>query len=385
MDGVFSGIFANERNYEVRFGLDCTAQIREVLERHAAGRPMIVMPRSLGKVPLPATFGLGDPVIFSADLQHGPIPLIEKAAVSFREEHCDSLISYGGSSAVDFAKGIAMLIGHGSLPDLAGAARRQAGGMGISHIDAAGTLPPLLAVPTTLSGAEFTYQAGLTDAEGRKIQYYHRGSLPKTIFLDGRLAVATPGRLWVSTAIKAIDHNVERLYSVNHQPLSDALALESTRMITSELRSSVAGSPDPQVRQRLLLAAWMAQFSTRNVNVGVGHAVDHQIGALYDIPHGIIACVILPHAVRFNEVQARDQLARLAGYLDADGPDSVAGTLSELIRGLGLPLRLRDLGVGRDRFDLIAERSLVDTAITGNPRLVESPAEIRDEILERAW
>lgn len=385
MNGQLLGIFHNERNYSVVYGQSCTTQLQKVLAANGAGKPLVVTPRSLGRLPLPDQFGMHDPVVFTGNLEHSPIPFIEEGLAAYRAGGCDSLVSYGGSSAVDVAKGIAMLVGHGSLDDLAGRAVRSANGMEIGHAEAEEKLPPIVAVPTTLSGAEFTYQAGLTNRDGVKHQYYHRGALPKTIFLDGALAAATPARLWASTGVKAIDHNVERLYSRNHQPLSDALALESTRILVSELGRSLEEGADPEIRQRLLHAAWMAQFSTKNVNVGVGHAVDHQIAALYDIPHGIIACVILPHAIRFNAVVAADQLARMASFLGVCGAEGVIDAIESLVRRLDLPSRLRELGVDRAQFEVIAERSLSDTAITGNPRTVESAAEIRTEILERAW
>lgn len=385
MSGQLQGVFHNERNYSVVYGQSCTTRLRDVLADNGAGNPLVVTPRSLGRLPLPDQFGLTDPVVFSGNLQHSPIPFVEEGLAAYQAGGCDSLVSYGGSSAVDVAKGIAMLVGHGTLDDLAGKAVRSARGVAIGHVEAEEKLPPIVAVPTTLSGAEFTYQAGLTNRDGVKHQYYHRGALPRTIFLDGALAAATPARLWASTGIKAIDHNVERLYSRTHQPLSDALALESTRMLVTELAGSSAEDADPEARQRLLLGAWMAQFATKNVNVGVGHAVDHQIAALYDIPHGIIACVILPHAIRFNAVAAAGQLDRLAAFLGVRGVDGVIDAVESLVRELGLPSRLSELGVDRDRFDVIAERSLTDTAITGNPRTVESAAEIRAEILDRAW
>lgn len=385
MSEHLNGVFHNERNYSTVYGRSCVEQLREVMSGAGVGNPLVVTPRSLGAVPLPAELGLRDPAVFSSNVQHGPIPLVEEGLDAYRAGGCDSLVSYGGSSAVDVAKGIAMLVGHGSLDDLRGKPVNAAAGLEIGHSDADEKLPPIFAIPTTLSGAEFTYQAGLTGRDGVKHQYYHRGALPRTIFLDGALVASTPARLWVSTGIKAIDHNIERLYSRRHQPLSDALALESTRMLVTELERSVEDGADPEIRQRLLLAAWMAQFSTKNVNVGVGHAVDHQIAALYDIPHGIIACVILPHATRFNIEAAKAQLDRLATFLGVPGPDGVIDAISSLVSRLGLPTRLRDLGVDRERFAVIAERALSDTAITGNPRTVETPAEIREEILERAW
>jgi alcohol dehydrogenase class IV len=180
---------------------------------------------------------------------------------------------------------------------------------------------------------------------------------------------------------------VERLYSRDHQPLADALELESLQRIVHDLPASTSDRIDRHdSRQRLLEAAWLAQFATKNVNVGVGHALGHQIAGLLDVPHGEIACVLLPYSIQFNAVAGEAQLLRVCSALGLEpSVSALCESVRILVQSLGMPSRLRDIGVPLNSLNGIAERTLSDTAMTGNPRLVERAGEIMDEILTPAW
>lgn len=383
--------FANERNYTVIAGLGAIERLDDTLTELGVTRPLLVSPRSLTDSALAngVVTRCGDRAVtrFHGARAHGPLSSVRDGFAALREDDCDGIISLGGSSAVDVAKGIAMLAAYGDLEPLRGAAVREDGRLTITHSNLGAALLPLVAIPTTLSGAEFTYQAGLTDEEaGSKAQYYDRGALPRRIFLDAMATVETPESLWLTTGVKAIDHDVERMYSRNHQPLSDALALESLVTLFKDLPASRADPGDLGARQRLLEAAWLAQFSTKNVNVGIGHALGHQIAGLLGTAHGTIACVLLPYSIGFNAVAGEAQLLRIAARLELPpSVHSVIEAVRELVQRLAMPTRLRDIGVPQETLPLIAERAMTDTAITGNPRLVVRPLEILDEILLPAW
>lgn len=391
---AFAGEFNNERNWKVLFGRDCRLHLVGEVERVDASRILIVTTRSISRSglleELKSLLNGRVAAVFADAQQHGPLPCVRRGADVFREVAADSIVSLGGGSAVDVAKGIAMIASFGDLAKFRGRtyvdARR--GGIEIDFAEERAELrvPPIFALPTTLSGAEFTYQTGLTDPEtGKKEQYYAREVLPRVIVLDPQFTLRTPSDLWLSSGVKSLDHNVERLYSRNHHPFSDALALRSTEMLFANLPISQREPNNLDVRANLLFASWMAQFSTKNVNVGVGHAIDHQLCAYYDIPHGIAACIMLPHAMEFNREAARDRLCEMAEVigLPSDADAAITAT-RDLIAGLGFPSRLRDVGVQRSDFAIIAERALHDTAITGNPRAVESAEQIVG-ILEGAW
>lgn len=383
--------FANERNYTVVSGIGSLGGLGEALREVDIERPLIVSPRSLAGGRLlesVASRAASDHVTrFHGARAHAPLSSVRDGLAALVDGECDGIISLGGSSAVDVAKGIAMLAAYGDLEALRGTAVAGNERLVISHADLGGTLLPIIAVPTTLSGAEFTYQAGLTDeTTGSKAQYYDRAALPRRIFLDAEATRETPDTLWLTTGVKALDHDVERLYSRDRQPLSDALGLESLITLFHDLPTSLSHPADLEARQRLLMAAWLAQFSTKNVNVGIGHALGHQIAGLLDIPHGTIACVLLPYSMHFNALAGKEPLIRIATRLGLDpSVGSAIDTVRELVQRLGMPSRLRDIGVPRDSLPLLALRAMTDTAMTGNPRLVTRPEEILDEILLPAW
>lgn len=382
--------FANERNYTVIAGVGCLGRLGATLRELGVERPLIVSPRSLAGSDLAASVTARTGVrtaLFDGARAHAPLSSVRDGLSALRGGGCDGIISLGGSSAVDVAKGIAMLAAYGELEGLRGTSVSRDGRLHIAHAELGGDLLPIVAVPTTLSGAEFTYQAGLTDEEsGSKAQYYDRAALPKRIFLDAEATRATPTELWLTTGVKAVDHDVERLYSRDHQPLSDALGLESLTTLFHDLPTSRTDPSDLEARQRLLVAAWLAQFSTKNVNVGIGHALGHQIAGLLDTPHGKIACVLLPYSMRFNAAAGAAQLTRIAVALGVE--PSVGGAVEavrDLISRLAMPSRLRDIGVPRDSLPMIATRAMTDTALTGNPRTVHRADEILEEILIPAW
>jgi alcohol dehydrogenase class IV len=166
----------------------------------------------------------------------------------------------------------------------------------------------------------------------------------------------------------------------------------------------LADSADPaatEARHELQVAAWLAVAGYPNQMAGISHAVDHQLGALCDVPHGMGACCILPHAVRFNADAARPALALMAEEVARSGPRGggtaevpsgapapaavVAAAVTHIVEELGLPSRLRDVGVPRELLPRVAAQALDDPTIAGNPRVVASAEEILAEVLEPAW
>lgn len=397
-EAALSGAFS-VRDYRVVFGPGTIGELTGELERLGASRPVIVTGTTLGESDVledvKRVLGGCDTVVFTRAGAHGLVSAVEALAALLVEHRADILISLGGGSAVDVAKGATMISTGRPLESFR---RRSSAGSSARPMDAyyaAESLPcvPIIAVTTTLSGAEFTGQAGLTlEGDGgatRKDQYYNRGSAPTTIILDPEVTRRTPPTLWRSSGLKCLDHDVERLYSRHRHPFSEALQMGSARILLEHLGSD-GDRPDAPERTLLLTASWMAQFSTGNVNVGLCHAIGHQLGALGGISHGNTSAIMLPHVMRFNADAARGPLGRLAqqvGDVNADGTGDVEALVTRiesLVKRLELPSRLRDTQLTKELIPVIAERSLTDTGITGNPRQVTSSDEIL-ELLEAAW
>jgi maleylacetate reductase len=298
--------------------------------------------------------------VFSGISQHAPESKIRLATKAARDANADSLISLGGGSPIDSTKIV------------------------VREISENFDRPPLphFAVPTTLSAAEFSHAAGMTDETlRRKTGFRDVRMVPKVIFLDPELTLPTPGWLWASTGIRSLDHAVEAVLSRKHQPFVDALALEAIRKLFRNLKRSIKDPIDIQSRLSCQIAAWMSDAGALSVGTGISHSIGRVIGATWNIPHGITSCLTLAEVMR-TEVKRNPE--RLTFIAAAEGKTirgpaeevalSAADGVTELVDELGLSKRLRDYGIKRDDFPFIAREA-------GSP---EQTTEIV-QILEKIW
>jgi alcohol dehydrogenase len=232
-----------------------------------------------------------------------------------------------------------------------------------------------IAIPTTLSAAEYTPFGGVTDEPTR-----HKGGVgdprlqPKVVILDPELTAATPAWLWASTGMRALDHAVECSYSARHQPLSDALAARAIAMLTEHLRPSLeGGAEETEHRMRCQLAAWFSIFGAINTRSGISHALGHQIGPYWNVPHGVTSCITLPHVMRFMAGVAPERFNPIAeGFgirFEAGNARAAALECAEraakFIAQFEVPIRLRDAGVPREEIGRIAQAVLSEVERAG--------------------
>ena len=277
---------------------------------------------------------------FSAIRQHSPQSDIAQATNQARSLHADILLSVGGGSPIDATKAVAMAL-----------SREQ------------GTFLPHIAIPTTLSAAEFSHLVGVTDEKAKvKSGFANTQVTPRSVILDARLTLATPEQLWLSSGIRALDHAVESLYAPGTHPINDVLEVEAIRKLFTYLPHSKAHPEDLDARTELQLAAWMSFFGEMNTPMGLSHNLGRRIGASYDVPHGITSCITLPQVMRaFASVYTGplDKIAQAIGLLPEDLDNvqiahAAADAVSSLIAQLGLPQRLRDVGVPESELATIA-------------------------------
>jgi len=321
--------------------------------------------------------------------QHVPRRDVITAAFQAREVKADVLVSLGGSSPVDGAKAVALCLSEGvaSEPQLASYRRGPQGrplqGHHIPHI----------AVTTTLSAGEFTSGFGITDEERRIKEIYGAPQfIPRIAILDPELTVSTPPWLWASTGMRAVDHAVEKLYSPKHQPLVDTLCIQALRYLFQNLPRSLQDSHNLEVRLYCQMGAWMSIIGIISVGTGISHAIGHQLGGHCNVPHGQTSCIMLPHAMDFNFSVATDRLALVAEAAGIDikelSTQQAAGAAIEavrrLVKDLGCPTRLRDVGVRESDFPLLAETVMDEVPLFENPRAIDAVADII-EILRKAW
>jgi maleylacetate reductase len=189
--------------------------------------------------------------------------------------------------------------------------------------------------------------------------------------------------LMLSTGVKAVDHAVERLCAVQAHPFVLGTATEALRLLARALPAHKAKPEDTESRLDLQFGMWLSiGAGTSGVGTGASHGIGHVLGAACHVPHGHTSCVMLPSVLRWNLLANGDRQKRVS---EAFGRPEVpaADLVQSLVKALGLPGRLSEVGVGRDRFREVAEKSMHDRAVLNNPRPIKGPADVM-EILELA-
>jgi maleylacetate reductase len=318
---------------------------------------------------------------------HTPRIDVVAAANEARAAKADWLLTVGGGSVTDAAKMVGLCLGNDiSAPEQLDTLRATITPDGKTERPV--VRPPALRsidVPTTMSAGEFTAMAGCTDTVRHvKESYAHPLMMPQAVILDPAVTIHTPEWLFLSTGIRAVDHAVEDICSINPTPFSDGMSLQALRLLSVGLPAVKANPGDLEARLNCQLGSWMSIMGSQNgVNKGASHGIGHVLGGTAGVPHGYTSCVMLPHVLRFNEpVNAERQkwVSEALGRPDQSAGDAVAA----LIAGLGLPGTLRDVGVKPEQLDAIAAGSMHDRWIHTNPRKIDGPPAVR-ALLDAAW
>jgi maleylacetate reductase len=318
---------------------------------------------------------------------HTPRTDVVAAANSARESGADLIVTLGGGSITDAAKMVGLCLGNDvttseQLDDY----RARIAADGTAKRPA--VKPPtvrMIAIPTTLSAGEFSAGAGCTDTERHvKESFSHPQMIPRTVILDPAASLPTPEWLFLSTGIRAADHAVEDICSVNGQPISESAAYHALLLLGKGLLGVKADPGDRDARLDCQIGAWMSMVGSQTgVSKGASHGIGHVLGGTAGVPHGYTSCIMLPHVLRFNHPVNAAKQARVSAALGEPGHPA-ADVVAGLIAGLELPTRLRDVGVEPEQLDLIAENSMHDRWVHTNPRKIDGPAVIRT-LLDAAW
>jgi maleylacetate reductase len=317
----------------VRWGLD---QLGGLLAELGIQRPFVVSSDRWSELPLPGASRWSE------------VPTDRIPDVAAASAGADGLLAVGGGSAIDLAKAVS-----------------------------AETGLPLVSVPTTYSGSEWTEFFGVRDPD-RRMKGGGAGAHLAGIVYEPRLTLDLPRDQSGGTALNALAHCAEALYAAGHNPEGDREALAGARLIGQALPQVLADGHDLGARTRLLEGAEHAGAALGSAGLALGHAMAQALGGRYGIAHGAANALCLPPALRFNEPVAAGAIAHFG---EALGAEPVART-QELARLSGFE-RLRDLGVPEDDLDEVAEATARRAGAKANPRPA-SPAEIA-ELLREIW
>ena len=378
---------------EIVCNTDAISGLGHTLDRLSARTAMIVCGPSIlrsSDVIRRVQEALGERYVglFAGVAPHAPVPTLEEAVAIARDLGPEALVSVGGGSTHDTAKGMATLLAEGG--DIHDYEVHFEPPDKVSIPTLKRTKIPILTVPTTMGGAELSRGAGFTDKTlGRKVVVSDPGTIPRSIVIDGKALATTPTPILVSTAMGQFRIAVETVYSQRHNPIGDALALHAITMLVHELPRCAVKDIDCLLH--IKTAACMASLASVG-GLGLNTAMAHHVGGLYNMPHGEANAILLPHTMRFNlDASAERQalIAQAMGLNTAGLSPHAAGlaaadAVARLCQQLGLPARLRDVDVPYEGLEAIAAATLHDRALATNPKPINDAEPILS-VLRQAW
>ena len=308
-----------------------------------------------------------DSVIFDGAKPNPSIANVEAGLVVLKQHHCDFIVSLGGGSPHDCAKGIAQCATNGGhIRDYEGVDR------------SAKPQLPLVSINTTAGTAsEMTRFCIITDEERHvKMAIVDRNVTPLLSVNDPELMVAMPKGLTAATGMDALTHAIEAYVSTAANPITDACAIKAMELISQNLRQAVNDGKDLTARENMAYAQFLAGMAFNNASRGFVHAMAHQLGGFYDLPHGVCNAVLLPHVQTFNASVCAGRLTDVAHALGADvrglspeeGAQAAIAAIRTLARDVEIPAGLRDLGAKLDDIPILATNALKDACGFTNPR-----------------
>ncbi|MEK3659827.1 iron-containing alcohol dehydrogenase [Paenibacillus sp. FSL F4-0236] len=283
-----------------------------------------------------------------------------------KSQNCDYLVSIGGGSPQDTAKAIGILATNG------GHIKEYEGVHKSKHKSL-----PIVAVNTTAgTSAEVTINYVITDEERKvKMVMVDKNSIATISVNDPELMVDKPAALTAATGMDALTHAIEALVTPGAYPVTDATALAAVEIIFANLARTVKNGHDIEAREQMVYAIFLGGLAFNNAGLGYVHAMAHQLGGVYDLPHGVCNAMLLPYVEEENAKYVPEKFRAIAKAMglnvesqtDKECADFVIESIKALSKEVGIPSKLSELGVGEVDLDLLAENSMKDACAPGNP------------------
>ena len=300
-------------------------------------------------------------------VQPNPTVTNVKAGLDVLQKHqCDCVISLGGGSAHDCAKGIALVATNGGhISDYEGVDVSKKPQL------------PLISINTTAGTAsEMTRFCIITDPERHiKMAIVDQNVTPILSVNDPRLMVGMPASLTAATGMDALTHAVEAYVSTDATPITDACAIKAIEIIRDNLHEAVHNGANMEAREQMAYAQYLAGMAFNNASLGYVHAMAHQLGGFYDLPHGVCNAVLLPHVQRYNSQVVAPRLkdigkalgAEVQGLTDKEGADAAIAAIVKLSQSVNIPAGLEELGAKEEDFNTLADNAMKDACGLTNP------------------
>ena len=353
----------------VRFGAGRISELGEACAAAGISRPLLVTDRGLAGLSITdrareimATAGLGDALFAEVDPNPNETNLAAGVAAYQAGGH-DGVIAFGGGSGLDLGKMVAFMAGQTrpvwDFEDI---------GDWWTRADA-DAIAPIIAVPTTAgTGSEVGRASVITNSKTHvKKIIFHPKVLPSIVIADPEQTVGMPKYITAGTGLDAFAHCVEAYSSPHFHPMSQGIALEGMRLVTTYLPRAYATPDDLEARAHMMSAAAMGATAFQK-GLGAIHAMSHPVGAVFNTHHGTTNAVCMPAVLAFNADVIRDRFDQAAAYLGIDGGfDGFCEFVQQFNDSFAIPRTLTEMGVAADRLEDLVEMALDDPSCGGNP------------------
>lgn len=377
----------NEVSY---FGAGSRKQLPEAINRLGGKKALVVSDKGLIK------FGVTKMVTDELDLANIPYEIyseikpnptvtnVKQGVEAFKRAEADLIIAIGGGSSMDTAKGIGIVTTNpefGDIVSLEGCAPTKHKSI------------PIIAMPTTAgTAAETTINYVIIDEEKqKKMVCVDPNDIPSVAIIDAELMYSLPKNLTAATGMDALTHAIEGLITKGAWEMSDMFEVEAIKMTHKYLELAVNEPKNPEGRNGMAVAQYIAGMAFSNVGLGLVHGMAHPMGALFDIPHGVANALLLPTIMKFNAKKCMDKYVTIAKameiYKDGMNKEEAAEAACDAVQSLairvGIPQHLSELGIKESDIPALAEQAINDVCTPGNPRdvTIEEIIELYKKVL----
>lgn len=362
----------NETSY---FGPGARKVLPEVIQRLGKKKALVVTDKGL------IQFGVAKMVtdildeaavaydVFSEVKPNPTVKNVQDGVAAFKASGADLLVAIGGGSAMDTAKGIGIVVANPEFADV---------------VSLEGCAPtknksvPMVALPTTAgTAAETTINYVIIDEEKKKkMVCVDPNDIPAVAVIDAELMYSLPKSLTAATGMDALTHAIEGYITKGAWEMSDMFEIEAIRMISLYLPVAVDEPHNPEGRNGMAVAQYIAGMAFSNVGLGLVHGMAHPMGSLFDVPHGVANALLLPTVMEYNMPECIDKYPRIAEAMGVDikglTPQEASQAAVDAVRALairvGIPQHLSDLGIKESDIPALAEQAIADVCTPGNPR-----------------
>lgn len=310
----------------------------------------------------------GVEVVIFDNVQPNPtVKNVNNGLKILKENDCDFILTLGGGSPQDCGKAIGILANNGGdIKDYDGIHKSEKVSL------------PIIAINTTAGTAsEVTINYVITDVKRQvKMVMVDKNCLVSIAVNDPELMLGKPADLTAATGMDALTHAIETYVTKGAFGWSDALALEAIKLISQSLEQAVHNGSDLEARSKMAWGQFIAGQAFSNAGLGFVHSMAHQLGGMYDLPHGVANAVLLPHVEKFNIPSCANKLKKVAramgiGVLDMsdeEGANAAIEAIRKLSKAVGIPSGLKELGVKEEDFEVMAQNAIADVCTGGNPK-----------------